>query len=167
VTKGTTSGPALLGLIGVASQDTKNFVPVDWVSSVIAHAIQTPAARGATYHLTHPEPLSMDTIGRLIQQAVEAYSQDASPDDPDLCDEDWFADNLRTQLDVYKTYLRNDPTFDSSRTAAIAAQLPCPPLDMPILLKMAKFAIDHEFGRKSPWLTATHSPPMFAELRYG
>ncbi len=154
VTKGTTSGPALLGLIGVATNDTKNFVPVDWVSSVIAHAVQTPAARGVTYHLTHPEPLSMDMVGRLIQQAVESYSQDASPDDPDLCDEQWFADNLGTQLDIYKSYLRNDPTFDRSRTAAIAGHLPCPHLDMQPLMKMAKFAIDHEFGRKSPWLAA-------------
>ena len=162
VTKGTTSGPALLGLIGVAPLDTKNFVPVDWVSSVIAHAVQTPSARGVTYHLTHPEPISMDTVGRLIQQAVEAYSQDASPDDPDLCDEDWFADTLRTQLDVYKSYLRTDPTFDRSRTAAIVGDLPCPPLDMPGLLKMAKFAIDHEFGRKSPWLTAVQIPPVLA-----
>jgi len=162
VTKGTTSGPALLALIGVAMQDTKNFVPVDWVSAVIAHAIQTPASRGATYHLTHPQPLSMDTVGRLIQRAVEAYSPDASPDDPDLCDEDWFADNLRTQLDVYRSYLRNDPTFDRSATVALAAQIPCPPLDMPSLLRMAKFAIDHDFGRTSPLLQAAQMPPDLA-----
>jgi thioester reductase-like protein len=162
VTKGTTSGPALLGLIGVALHDTKNFVPVEWVSAVITHAVQTPSARGTTYHLTHPEPLSMDMVGRLIQQAVESYSQDASPDDPDLCDEQWFADTFGTQLDIYRSYLRNDPTFDRTHTAAIAGHLPCPPLDMPTLMKMAKFAIDHEFGRKSPWLTAAHSPPDLA-----
>ena len=168
VVKGTTSGPALLGLIGVAPHDTKNFVPVDWVSAVIAHAVQTPPARGTTYHLTHPEPLSMDTVGRLIQQAVEAYSKDASPDDPDLCDEQWFADNLGTQLDIYKSYLRNDPIFDRSHTAALAGHLPCPPLDMPSLMKMAKFAIDHDFGRKSPLKTAANpssaasTPPSVA-----
>jgi len=159
VVKGTTSGPALLGLIGVALHDTKNFVPVDWVSAVIAHAVQTPSARGTTYHLTHPEPLSMDTVGRLIQEAVECYSQDASPDDPDLCDEQWFADTLGTQLDIYKSYLRNDPTFDRSHTAALAGHLPCPPLDMPTLMKMAIFAIDHDFGRKSPLKTASNLSP--------
>jgi thioester reductase-like protein len=159
VTKGTTSGPALLRLIGVALHDTKNFVPVDWVSAAIAHAVQMPSARGFTYHLTHPKPLSMDTVGRLIQQAVESYSQDASPDDPDLCDEQWFADNLGTQLDIYKSYLRNDPTFDRSHTDAIASHIPCPPLDMQTLMKMAKFAIDHGFGRKSPFLAAAEHRP--------
>jgi hypothetical protein len=104
----------------------------------------------------------MDTVGRLIQQAVETYSQDASPDDPDLCDEQWFADNLGTQLDIYRSYLRNDPTFDRSRTAAVTGHLPCPPLDMERLMKMAKFAIDHEFGRKSPLATATKAPPLLA-----
>jgi len=169
VVKGTTSGPALLGLIGVNPLDTKNFVPVDWVSAVIAHAVQTPSARGATYHLTHPEPLSMDTVGRLIQDAVESYSRDASPDDPDLCDEQWFAENLGVQLDIYKSYLRNDPTFDRAHTAAIAGHLPCPPLDMPTLMKMAKFAIDHDFGRTSPLATASHqthavhAPPSMAK----
>ncbi|MFM7289746.1 MAG: SDR family oxidoreductase [Planctomycetia bacterium] len=150
VTKGTTTGPALLGLIGVTLSDTKNFVPVDWVSAVIAHAVQTPSARGTTYHLTHPQPLSMDAVGRLIQEAVETYSQDASPDDPDLCDEQWFADNLGTQLEIYQSYLRNDPTFDRTHTDAIAATIPCPPLDTPTLMRMAKFAIDTDFGRRPP-----------------
>ena len=148
VTMGSTSGPALLRLLGVEPNDTKNFVPVDWVSAVIAHAVQTPAARGTTYHLTHPEPLSMDVVWGLVQEAVETYSRAASPDDPDLCDEEWFADNLRTQLDIYQSYLRNDPTFDRSHTAAIAGHLPCPTLDRETLLRMAKFAIDCDFGRK-------------------
>ena len=166
VVKGSTSGSALLGLIGVSLRDTKNFVPVDWVSAVIAHAVQSPAARGTTYHLTHPEPLSMDMVGRLIQEAVETFSRDASPDDPDLCDESWFAENLSTQLDVYRSYFRNDPTFDRSQTSNIAGHIPCPPLDMPTLMKMAKFAIDHDFGRKCPLLKASkkaaHSSPDLA-----
>jgi hypothetical protein len=109
----------------------------------------------------------MDMVGRLIQQAVESYSQDASPDDPDLCDEQWFADNLGTQLDIYRSYLRTDPTFDRSHTAAIAGHHPCPPLDMPTLMKMAKFAIDHEFGRKSPWLKAAENRPAPMQARRG
>ena len=162
VVKGSTNGPALLTLLGVDLRDGKNFVPVDWVSAVIAHAVQTPAARGKTFHLTHPAPLSMEALGRLIQQAVDAYSQDASPDDPDLCDEQWFADNLGTQLDVYKSYLRNDPVFDCSHTAAIAAHIPCPELDTQTLMRMAKFAIDHDFGRRNPLQTTAPQPPLVA-----
>lgn len=150
VPMGSTSGPALLRLLDVDPAATKNFIPVDWVSAVIAQAVQTPAARGRTYHLTHPEPLSMDALGRLLQEAVETLSRAASPDDPDRCDEDWFADTLRIQLEIYRTYLRNDPTFDRSHTEAITAHIPCPALDTPTLMRMATFAIDGDFGRKRP-----------------
>ena len=148
VAKGSTSGPALLALIGVNQADRKNFVPVDWVSAVIAHAVQTPGARGRTYHLTHPDPLSMRTVGRIIQEAVETFSVAASPDDPDRCDERWFADNLRSQLDVYQSYFRNDPVFDRRHTESLASHLPCPPLDDPTLLRMSQFAIECNFGRR-------------------
>lgn len=164
VVKGSTNGPALMALIGVDAAARKNFVPVDWVSKVIAHAVQTPAVRGLTLHVTHPEPLSMDTVGRLVQEAVNRYSQDASPDDPDLCDEQWFADNLRTQLDVYTSYFRNDPEFDRTNTEAIAGHIPCPTLDMPTLLTMARFAIENDFGRKSP---AAAGPPFDVERHLG
>jgi thioester reductase-like protein len=148
VTMGSTSGPALLALLGVNQADHKNFVPVDWVAAVIAHAVQTPAARGRTLHLTHPEPLPLRTVGRIIQQAVETFSIAASPDDPDVCDERWFADNLRSQLDVYQSYFRNDPVFDRRHTTEIAGHLPCPALDDATLLRMAQFAIESDFGRR-------------------
>lgn len=154
---GSTSGPALLGLIGIKGADTKNFVPVDWVSAVIAHVVQTPRARGRTYHLTHPDPVPMDVVGRVIQEAVETYSQAASPDDPDLCDEEWFAENLRSELDIYRGYLRNDPVFLRGHTADAAGHLECPPLDRTSLLRMARFAIGHEFGRRTPYLAAAPS----------
>lgn len=145
---GSTSGPAMLGLLGVDPADHKNFVSVDWVAQVIAHAVQTPDVRGRTLHVTHPEPVLMLAVGRVIQEAVERYSQAASPDDPDRCDEQWFADNLRTQLDVYQSYFRNDPAFDRSNTDAIAGHIPCPTLDDATLLRMSKHAIEADFGRR-------------------
>ena len=82
-----------------------------------------------------------------MQEAVERFSRAASPDDPERCDEQWFADNLSAQLDVYRSYFRNDPTFDRTNTAAVAGHLPCPTLDHPRLLRMARFAIEDDFGR--------------------
>jgi thioester reductase-like protein len=149
VVLGATSGPALMALLGVTPHAGKNFVPVDWVSAVIAHVVQAPASRGRTYHLAHPRPVTIDTVARLVQDAVETYSRSAPADDPDLCDERWFADTMREQLDVYHSYLRNDPVFDRSNTEAVAGHLPCPELDRPTLLRMARFAIEHDFGRRA------------------
>jgi nucleoside-diphosphate-sugar epimerase len=144
VALGSTSCSAILRLLGVAPSNSKNFVPVDWVSAVIAHGVQKPEARGRTFHVTHPEPVSNVAFGAVVQEAVERYSKAASPE---LCDEQWFADNLSAQVDVYRSYFRNDPTFDRANTEAIAGHIPCPPLDHPRLMRMAKFAIDQDFGR--------------------
>lgn len=164
VVKGTSNIPALAGLLDLALHDTKNCVPVDWVAAVIVRGIQRPASRGTTYHLTHPEPILIDTISNVVLEAVEAYSQPASPDDPYLCDEGWFADNLRAQLDIYRSYLRNDPVFDRAHTTAITGDIPCPTLDTQSLMRMARFAIGHEFGRKSPLLKANRNAPMAKTL---
>jgi len=147
VALGSTSGPAILALLGINPDNRKNFVPVDWVSAVIAHCVPSPAARGRTFHVTHPEPVSSAAIGTLVQEAVERYSCAAPADAPDLCDEQWFAENLAAQLDVYRTYFRHDPIFDRTATEEFAGHIPCPALNHDRLMRMARFAIQEDFGR--------------------
>jgi len=153
---GVTSGRALLKLLGIDLDASKNFVPVDWVAAVVARGVCSPEARGKTLHVTHPEPLPMSFVAEVVQEAVETYSIAATADDPDLCDEAWFAENMRTQLDVYQRYFRNDPTFDRTHMLQIAGDIPCPTLDEDTLMRMSKFAISHDFGKHSsspipPW----------------
>jgi thioester reductase-like protein len=149
---GATSGRALLKLLGIDPDASKNFVPVDWVAAVIARGVQSLEARGSTFHVTHPNPLPMSFVAEVVQEAVESYSIAATPDDPDLCDEEWFAENMRTQLDVYQRYFRNDPVFDTTQMRSIAGDIPCPTLDEDSLMRMSKFAISHDFGKYPPSL---------------
>jgi len=51
-------------------------------------------------------------------------------------------------MDVYRTYLRDDPIFDRAYTEAVTAHLPCPDLDAATLRRMADFAIARGFGRE-------------------
>jgi thioester reductase-like protein len=145
---GSTSSKSLLRILGINARDRKNFVPVDWVSAVIAHVLRTPSAHGRTYHLTHPQPVPTELIARVTQEAVERFSPSAAPDDPDVRDERWFADTMRSQLGVYRSYLRCDPEFDRAATKAHADHIPCPRLDHESLLRMARFAIECDFGRR-------------------
>ena len=149
---GATSGRALLKLLGIDPDASKNFVPVDWVAAVVARGVCSAEARGKTLHVTHPAPLPMSFVAEVVQEAVETYSIAASPDDPDRCDEAWFAENMRTQLDVYQRYFRNDPTFDRTHMLQIAGDIPCPALDEDSLMRMSKFAISHDFGKHPPSL---------------
>lgn len=143
---GSTSARALLSLLGIDPESRKNFVPVDWVSNLITRCIRTPAAWGRTFHVTHPEPLAMVSVATVIQEAVEAYSVAAPADAPDACDEQWFADHLRTQLDIYQRYFHTDPHFDRRQIEQVAGDIACPILDRETLLRMSKFAIAHNFG---------------------
>jgi hypothetical protein len=165
------SGLLAIGVVpvfGIAAVAGTNFVPVDWVSSMIAQGVLSPAARGRTYHLTHPEPVPMAAAAEVVQEAVETNSPAAAPGDPEACDEEWFAENFSSQLDIYRTYLRSDPIFDRGHAAVLGAGLPCPALDKATLMRMAKFAIDNDFGRRGPSVkplptaAAVHSPPCLA-----
>jgi len=143
---GIVSRETLMQCLGTCDKDTKNLVPVDWVSAAMAHIVQTPAARGRTFHLTNPRPVPMEVIARVAEEAVRArLTVQAAPQERQ--DGTWLANNLITQMDVYRTYLRDDPVFDRTNTAAVAAHLPCPELDETTLRKLADFAIDREFGR--------------------
>lgn len=138
---------ALVQCFGTRDEDTKNLVPVDWVSAAIAHVVQTPAARGRTYHLTNPRPVPIETIARTVEEAVKATLPEPA-ERQESQDGSWLAENLLGQMDVYRTYLRDDPVFDRTNVDAVAAHLPCPELDAPTLRKMADFAIASGFGRE-------------------
>jgi hypothetical protein len=101
----------------------------------------------------------VDIVGRVIQKAIESFSQAARPDDPDLRDGLWFNEMLGAELDIYRGYLRNDPLFDRTNTDAVMPHLPCPELDEPRLMRMARFAIEHNFGSVPPQPPAAASAP--------
>jgi hypothetical protein len=52
------------------------------------------------------------------------------------------------QAEIYRSYWRDDPQFDRTHTNAAAGHLPCPPVDHDMLLRMARFAIGTNFGRR-------------------
>jgi thioester reductase-like protein len=154
---GIVSREALMQCLGTCDRDTKNLVPVDWVSAAMAHIVQTPAARGRTFHLTNPRPVPMDAIAEVVEDAVRArITEPAAPQDRQ--DGTWLSSNFVDQMDVYRTYLRDDPVFDRTNTDAVAAHLPCPELDIPTLRKLADFAIDREFGKTPAFPMPTDGP---------
>jgi thioester reductase-like protein len=144
---GIISREALVQCFGISDDDTKNLVPVDWVSAAIAHVVQTPAARGRTYHLTNPRPVPVDVIARTVEESVRASLPEVA-EPQERQDGTWLAENLVDQMDVYRTYLRDDPVFDRTRIEAVAPHLPCPELDAATLRKMADVAIARGFGRE-------------------
>jgi len=159
---GSITAELLMQAFHVDGNERKDFVPVDWVSAAISHLVSRPEDHGKTYHLTAGEPTPVAVWGWAVQDAVERYSPLADPSDPTLRDADWFEQMFRQQMEVYRAYWRDDPKFDRAHTVAAAPRLPCPTMDHDVLMRMARFAIQTNFGkarqssRPSGWDVRAH-----------
>lgn len=178
-------GASFLQLLGLKGGEHKNLVPVDWVSAVIARIVQDPALHGAIYHLTNPRPVTVAELDAAIAEAIAsarsvtvptAEFSAASDESPRGRPRDegqphstaecgplnagaagpaFSLDGFRQGMATYRTYLRDDPVFDSSRTQAAVPDLPCPVVDQPMLVRLGRFAIAAGFG----WPRSVSGPP--------
>jgi nucleoside-diphosphate-sugar epimerase len=144
--RGSTAGRLLVQGFGLSGEECKNLVPVNWVSAVCTHIFSRPQHHGRTYHVVTRRPPSLALIADVIQQAVEEYSDLADETDSLLGDGGWFIESFKKQVEVYQAYWRDDPQFDDRHRAA-AAPLACPAMDAAMLLRLARFAIQGNFGR--------------------
>ena len=157
---GSTSGRNLLAALGMNGSERKNFVPVDWVAAVFDHVFSHPQLHGQTYHLTSPQPPLLQDFVDVVQDAVETYSSLAHQSDPHKADEDWFFQNYAKEVQIYKAYLQDDPTFDSTNTQRAAEHLSCPVMDIETMMFLARYAILSQFGKKkvTPAKQVSESP---------
>ncbi len=97
----------------LSGTEGKNLVPVDWVSQVMSRIIERPSAWNRTFHLTHPQPTTVDRLSDAIAESVErewsAWEAMALP--ASLVDAQVAYQN---HVDVYRGYLADDP--DLART---------------------------------------------------
>ncbi len=147
VARGAIGGDLLVAALGIKDRDRKNFVPVDWVSSVLCHIHGREELRGTTYHVTSPSPPLVLEMASVMQEVVEELSPMGEPDSSWNMDGEWFAKTFRDQLGIYGAYWRDDPRFDMTNTLRAAPHLPCPELDREMMSQLARFAIDANFGR--------------------
>ncbi len=135
--------------------ESKNLVPVDWVSAVTAHIVTRPQFHGRTFHLTPTAPVTIRTIVEVLEKAcgfkdtIFAGNGHVLENPTDV--EQLFYEHIR----VYNSYWRDDPTFDCTNTQEAAPHLPCPEIDKELLLKLAKAAIDMDFRWKDKVPTKT------------
>ncbi len=144
---GATAGRQLLAGLSLKGEERKNFVPVDWVSAVFCHIFSSPQHHGRTYHLVSDDPPTVGLTADVIQEAVETYSQLTDESDCFRCDGSWFVENFRDQMDIYRSYWRDDPQFDSTNRQAAAGHIVCPPVDKTLLLNLSRYAIHSQFGK--------------------
>ena len=130
---------------GISSHNTKNLVPVDWVSAVMSHVITHPEHHGQTYHLTPMHPVSARLLGDIFEEAVGFYGVKLEGSGKTIAGPTEYEQLFSELISVYKSYWKDDPTFDSTNTRVAAPHLPCPHVDRRMLMKMAEYAIRVNF----------------------
>ncbi len=148
----------LVSLMNLAGHESKNFVPVDWVSAVMTHVISQASLHGQTYHLA---PRSRTTVAEIQHGIERAFLGAVRPDQKPKSDgnETWkqFERMFLGGMSVYQSYWKDDPEFDTSQTDTAAPHLPCPTMTAEMFQTMCRFAIETNFG----WPKPAVQPPVF------
>jgi len=128
----------------------KNLVPVDWVSAVMSHIVTHPEHHGQTYHLTPRLPITTRLMRDVIEQVNNLYGVKFGkvsqlPENMSLA-----LELFHSHFDVYSSYWRCDPIYDSTNTQHAAPHLICPHVDRDMLVRLSEAAIENGFGWKDP-----------------
>jgi hypothetical protein len=136
--------------LGLAGDERKNFVPVDWVSRVITYLHGRPEHHGQTYHLAPARRVPVAVCREVIEKALDEYARqhrDRNHVTSELAEmQETFAD----QMGAYRAYWRDDPEFDQTNTLRAAPHLPLCEVGFEMLLRMANYALAANFGWPRP-----------------
>ena len=139
----------LLDVLGMNGRERKNLVPVDWVSAVMARIILDPSLHGGTYHLASTRPTSVELLCRVFAQMVVEMGERpraAGSSTPSAAlDAALLARLFGDQMEVYRSYWRDDPEFDVTATTRAAPDLRAPVMGEATLRRLCRFAIHAGF----------------------
>jgi nucleoside-diphosphate-sugar epimerase len=135
--------------LAVQGDERRNVVPVDWVSKVICHLIDQPAAHGRTFHLAPRIPITARKFFDAAYRYFNAYGVE-------FCGKDWsfgaettvFEKALLKHGAPYRDYELTDPKFCTANLDRFAGHLPCPVLDESILHRYLRFGEHDQWGRR-------------------
>ncbi len=150
---------SLLASIGMTGMEYKNLVPVNWVSAVISRIVLNPKLHNNTYHITSSRPTSVSSIESVFSELLsemhpcDGQSSSRSSFKP-VIDSAKLTSLFYDQMEIYKSYWRNDPEFDSTNTSKAVPDLPSPLINEAVLRRLCRFAIHNNYK----W------PPAFNHL---
>lgn len=132
--------------VPLTGNETQNLVPVDWVAQTIVALLHRPQWHGRTYHLVARQPVRhrvmMGIIEELLQiEGIEWTGRDGITDPTAL--EQLVLEQFRD----YWSYLGNDLIFDCRNTRQALPDLPPPPIDRALVVRLLRYAQEDNWGR--------------------
>jgi hypothetical protein len=140
----------IIAAMGMNGEDEKNFVPVDWISRVMAYILLRPKYHGDCYHLAPGNRTRIGIMSEVLAEAlsvpkknvITAPGLQAAPLN--------LMETFLSQMNVYRAYWRNDPIFDRTNTLSVAGHIPCPTMDKEQMKTLTNYAIRANFGWPRP-----------------
>ncbi len=122
---GELSGDRRFRILG-DPKTTKNFIPVDYVAKLIAMLVSSEAAWGGTFHLTHPEPISLKNLMKYVQGFLSwpelSWCKKEDTEELSVLERRFFR-----SIQIYERYFWQEPTFNQDQLKAVlGANLPKP-----------------------------------------
>ncbi|MCA9078956.1 MAG: SDR family oxidoreductase [Planctomycetaceae bacterium] len=130
--------------------ERKNLVPVDWVSEAMSSIITQENLHGQTYHLTPRVPVLIRLMRDVVEEVVDVYGLNLSNTQVPESEMSEIERLFHQHMEVYESYWRDDPVFDSTNIQTALPHLPCPHVDRAMLTKMARAAIEKRFNWRDP-----------------
>ena len=105
---------------------TKNFIPVDYVAKLISILVETDAAWGKTFHLTHPEPISLKALEKYVQKSLYWPELTWCPKE-EIQELSSLERRFLRSIQIYERYFWQEPSFDQDQLKSVlGASLPRP-----------------------------------------
>lgn len=137
--------------------ESRNIIPVDWVSAVTVRIFEAEDARGGTYHMAPDKAM---TSGDMIAWCSKYFKSTGA----ELCgrdfvaetsredDEDqWMFERLITEnMGTYEPYERTDNLFDMTNTKRFAGDIVCPEIDETVIGRYIEFGEEDKWGKRRP-----------------
>lgn len=143
--------------------ERKNLVPVDWVSEVMSTIITNPSLHGQTYHLTPRLPISTRLMRDVIEEVVGSFGLRLETSRDHQVERSELEEIFFKHMEVYESYWKDDPEFDSTNTQRAVPHLPCPHVDRPMLLHLSRVAIENGFNWRDPKVEAAKLSPVLVQ----
>ncbi len=145
--------------INVDGIERKNFVPVDWVSEAMARIVVNPQLHQQTYHLTPRVPVTVRLMRDILEEVCGMYGVKFIGSGNAMSGDQEIEQLFYKHMEVYHSYWKDDPEFDSTNTMTALPDLLCPLIDRKLLLHMANAAIRQGFNWRDPKIEPTYSRP--------
>lgn len=144
--------------LSMTGKETRNLIPVDWVSAVMVRLFETQEARGGTYHMAPDKPMTsgdmIDWCGEYFKTTgVEFCGHDFVPEETNREDNEdqWMFERLvRENMGTYEPYERTDNIFDMSNLKRFTSDIVCPEIDRTVIHRYLDFGNEDRWGKRRP-----------------